>query len=259
MSVPAPDWVSFEADETGGLDLLGLRAPVQALGNELFDGVTTVTPRLRYMSVISWIVWRYAHARLPEDRSSFFEFAAAQESAFVMANRLKSRSVVQLVGAEGADVELDTAKKKLDLKRLTKNIAFNIYVASSRQLNLTKRADSGLNKLSDKRDEALAKEFDKVLQGSAYGARLARKPGIDKISRDELDELADPMSIGSIPRGERGILIDVVIPSEPIDAAERRRLRTTRCSCRWPRQTSGRSKKFAFRWSLHCLVVDDNK
>ena len=78
MTVPLPDWVSFEADKTGGLDLLGLRAPVQALGNALFDGVTTVSPRLRYMSVISWIVWRYAQARLPEQRSSFFDFAAAQ-------------------------------------------------------------------------------------------------------------------------------------------------------------------------------------
>jgi hypothetical protein len=226
MSVPAPDWVSsFEGDKSDGVDLLGLRAPVQALGNELFDGVTTVTPRLRYMSVISWAVWRYAQARLPEDRSSFFEFTAAQESAFVMANRSKNRSLIQLVGAKKANEELDTDKKKLKLQRLTQNIAFDIYVASSRQLNLTKRADSGLNKLSDKRGEALAKEFDKVLQGTAYGKRLAKNPRIATISRDELDELAGPMSIVSIPRGERNILIDVIMPSEPIDPAERRRLR----------------------------------
>jgi hypothetical protein len=225
MSVPVPDWVSFEADKTAGLDLLGLRAPVQALGNELFDGVTTVTPKLRYMSVISWIVWRYAQARLPEKRSSFFEFAAAQESAFVMANRLKSRAVTQLVGVEGADDALDSGKKTLPLKRLTKNIAFNAYVASSRQLNLTSPVNSGLNKLSEERGEALAKEFDKILQGSAYGARLAKRPSTDKISRDELDELATPLSIVSIPRRERDILIDVVMPSKPVDAAERRRLR----------------------------------
>ena len=225
MTVPVPDWVSFEADKTAGLDLLGLRAPVQALGNALFDGVTTVTPRLRYMSVISWIVWRYAQARLPEERSSFFDFAAAQELAFVMANRSTSRSIIQLVGAEGADNELDTGKKRLDLKRLTKNIAFNIYVASSRQLNLTKQADSGLNKLSEQRGEALAKEFDKVIQGSAYGARLSKRPRIDKISRDELDELAGPLAVAAIPRGERDILIDAVVPSKPIDAAEWRRLR----------------------------------
>jgi len=225
MRVPVPDWVSFEADKTGGLDLLGLRAPVQALGNTLFDGVTTVTPRLRYMSVISWIVWRYAQARLPEERSSFFDFAAAQESAFVMANRLTSRSIIQLVGADGADKELDTGKKRLDLKRLAKNIAFNIYVVSSRQLNLTKQADSGLTKLSEQRGEALAKEFDKAIQGSVYGARLAKSPRINKISRAELQALAGSLAVAPIPRGERDILIDAVIPSKPIDAAEWRRLR----------------------------------
>ena len=224
MSVPAPDWVSFEADKSDGVDLLGLRAPVQALGNELFDGVTTVTPRLRYMSVISWLVWRYAQARLPENRSSFFEFAAAQELVFVMANRSKNTSLTQLVGAKKANDELGTGKKKLKLQRLTQNIAFDIYVASSRQLNLTKRADSGLNKLSDTRGEALAEEFDKVLIDSAYGARLAKNPRIATIFRDELDELGEPMSIVSIPSGERKILIDVLMPSKPIDAAERRRL-----------------------------------
>ena len=225
MSVPVPDWVSFEADKTAGLDLLGLRAPVQQLSNRLFDGVTTVTPKLRYLSLISWIVWRYAHARLPDDRSSFLEFAAAQESAFVMANRSKSRSIIQLVGAQGADTELDTGKKKLDLKRLTKNIGFNIYVAASRQLNLTKEADSGLSKLSEERGEVLAKEFDKALKDTAYAARLAKTPRTAKISRDELNELAKPLSVVTIPRGERDILLDVVIPPKPTGAAELQRVR----------------------------------
>lgn len=225
MSVPAPDWVSFDATKTTGLDLLGLRAPVQALGNDLFDGVTTVTPKLRYMSLVSWIVWRYAHARLPESRSSFMEFAAAQEAAFVMANRLKSRTVTQLVGVEGADDALDSKMKSLPLKRLTKNIAFNAYVASSRQLKLTSPTDHGLNKLSEERGDALAKEFDKALQGSSYHKRLAKRPSTEKISRDELNELAAPLSIVSIPKGERDILLDVLMPPKPLDAAERRRLR----------------------------------
>lgn len=225
MSVPVPDWVSFDAAETTGLDLLGLRAPVQAIGNDLFDGVTTVTPKLRYMSVISWLVWRYAQARLPEKRSSFLEFAAAQEAAFVMANRITDRTATKLVGVESADDALDTKKNTLPLRRLTQNIAWNAYVASSRQLNFTSQAEHGLNKLSEERGEALAKEFDKVLHGTAYGARLAKKPGTNKISREELRELAAPMSILSIPRGERDILIDVLMPQKPVDASEWRRLR----------------------------------
>jgi hypothetical protein len=53
MVATALDWVSFGAEKTEGLDLLGLRAPVQLIGNDLFDGITTVTPKIRYLSVLT--------------------------------------------------------------------------------------------------------------------------------------------------------------------------------------------------------------
>ncbi|XUJ32303.1 hypothetical protein ACQ5SK_27115 [Bradyrhizobium japonicum] len=111
------------------------------------------------------------------------------------------------------------------MRKLTQNIALNAYIASSRQLKLTGQAAHGLNKLSEERGAVLAKEFDKVLHDTVYGARLAKKPSTDRISRGELEELAEPMSIVSIPRGEREVLIDVLMPRNPTDAAERRRLR----------------------------------
>ena len=90
MSIPPPEWVWFEGSKTQGLDLLGLRAPVQAISNHLLNGLTSVTPKLRYLSVLSWGAWRYAEGRLPDRWSEFREFAAAQEAAIVMAN-LNSR------------------------------------------------------------------------------------------------------------------------------------------------------------------------
>ena len=57
---------------TEGLDLLGLRAPVQRIGNDLFDGITTVTPKVRYLSVLTWIIHRYSQERLPNGWSQFF-------------------------------------------------------------------------------------------------------------------------------------------------------------------------------------------
>lgn len=104
MSQPVPEWVSFDAVKTTGLDLLGLRAPVQQISNELFNGVTTITPKLRYLSVITWILWRYSQARLPDKKSTFMEFAAAQEAVIVMANRLHDRTTTNLVGVGEADV-----------------------------------------------------------------------------------------------------------------------------------------------------------
>lgn len=133
MIQPAPDWISFDA-KTEGLDLLGLRAPVQRIGNQLFDGITTVTRKLRYLSVLTWIVHRYSEARLPDAWQSFVRFAEAQEAMIVMANRLKSRTILNLVGVTKADALLDAGQRTLPLGRLAQNIAFNIYVTASRQL-----------------------------------------------------------------------------------------------------------------------------
>ena len=110
MAQPAPYWISFEADKTEGLDLLGLRAPVQHIGNQRFDGVTTVTPKLRYLSVLTWIVWRYSQARLPDAWPPFERFIEAQEAMIVLANRLESREIGDIVGVTKADKLLDSGR-----------------------------------------------------------------------------------------------------------------------------------------------------
>ena len=54
-----PQLVVSEAKENRGLDLLGLRAPAEAIANRLLNGVTTVTPAIRYLSLRSWLILRY--------------------------------------------------------------------------------------------------------------------------------------------------------------------------------------------------------
>jgi hypothetical protein len=46
-----PQLVVSEAKENRGLDLLGLRAPAEAVANRLLNGVTTVTPAIRYLTI----------------------------------------------------------------------------------------------------------------------------------------------------------------------------------------------------------------
>ena len=53
------DWLTSGAVITGGLDLLGLRLPVQFIGGTLLDGVTTVTPSVRYLAFRAWLIHRY--------------------------------------------------------------------------------------------------------------------------------------------------------------------------------------------------------
>lgn len=168
MSQPVPDWVSFDAETATGLDLLGLRAPLQQISNEIFNGVTTITPKLRYLSAITWIISRYYEAKLPDKKSSFMAFAAGQEAAIVMANRFSDRTATSLVGVTGADAALDSGKNRLPLRQLTQNIAFNAYISSSRQLHLTRASGGGLSRLSKERGGPLADEFDKIIRKSAY-------------------------------------------------------------------------------------------
>jgi hypothetical protein len=223
MVHPVPDWISFDAEKTEGLDLLGLRAPVQRIGNELFNGVNTVTPKVRYLSVLTWIVWRYSEARLPDSWRSFISFAEAQEAVIVLANRLKSRSILNLVGVTKADKLLDAGRKTLPLQRLAQNVAYNIYVTTSRQLNLTHDKNANFAGLTKERGIDLAKAFDLVIRDTTYAKGLAKNPRLDQVSIKMLEELSDGLFLDRIPREERDILIDAVVPPKPEDD-ERSRL-----------------------------------
>jgi hypothetical protein len=110
------------------------------------------------------------------------------------------------------------------LKKLAQNIAFNAYISSTRQLHMTRLTDSGFNGLVNERGVPLAKEFDKIIQQSSYGPRLAKKPRLDAILRSDLQELSEDVSLAAIPPGERELLIDALMPREPIDIPERSRL-----------------------------------
>ena len=50
MSPSAPSWVDFAPKSERGLDLLGLRFPVQTIGLSLLNVVTTIAPKVRYLS-----------------------------------------------------------------------------------------------------------------------------------------------------------------------------------------------------------------
>lgn len=221
-----PDWVDFDADKTTGLDLLGLRAPVQSIGNNLLNGLTSVTPKLRYLSVLTWISWKYAQLRMPDDWASFRSFAEQQEAMIVLANVTHDPAILRLVGKDRAVALLGAPGRSISLEPLVDNIALNIYASSCQQIGLTTPTKSGVFALTRERGEPLAKAFDKAIADTRYGSRLARKRTLASVSREELAELSSQLSLDRLPRGERDILIGSILPNQPIDSAEIRRLST---------------------------------
>ena len=134
-----------------------------------------------------------------------------------MANLLHNRNMINLVGANAARTRLDKAQKTLPLSKLVQNIAFNIYVSSSRDLKLTHLMDSGFNGLTKDRGLPLARAFDSVISKGAYGARLERQPIPERAARKDLEELSRRISFDRIPADEKSILADALVPANPED------------------------------------------
>ena len=214
-AIPSPAWVTFEAEEPTGLDLLGLRAPVQAIGNQLLNGLTTVTPKPRYLSILSWAIARYLNAGLPDRWQEFRQFVAAQEAALVMANVVRDRSTQRLVGITEAIKRVDKGTAALSLEPLVQQIALNIYASSSVDLGLTFASDSGVMGLSKERGAKLAQAFEVCVEKTRYANRLAAKKSILRIPRTEIDELAKRFLLDELPAREATILIDALMPPEP--------------------------------------------
>src|SRR5687767_4450898 len=83
-----PELVETDAKDVRGLDLLGLRSPAEGVAVRLLDGVTTVTPTIRYCSLRSWIIFRYLKLGGLNDWKSFTSFAAKVEAAVAFASAM---------------------------------------------------------------------------------------------------------------------------------------------------------------------------
>ena len=142
----------------------------------------------------------------------------------VLANRMQSKTILNLVGVTKADELLSHKGQRLPLRRLAQNIAYNIYVTTSRQLHLTHDEGSVIGGLTEDRGLKLAEAFDAQFANSAYDRALRRNPRLDNTSRRVLGEIADKLFLDKLPGAERNILIEAVLPKKPFDARERKRL-----------------------------------
>ena len=116
-TIEAPEWVDSGSELTGGLDLLGLRIPVQTIGGSLLDGVTTVSPSVRYIGFRAWLIHGYAQSRRPDSWREFTNFAGYVESALVLGNLSRQRTIYGLIGADEGVVRLDASSARVKLSR----------------------------------------------------------------------------------------------------------------------------------------------
>lgn len=224
-SLQPPEWISSGAVITGGLDLLGLRLPVQFIGGTLLDGVTTVTPSVRYLAFRAWMIYRYGQTGQADDWQTYTDFAARIESALVLGNLTQDRSIGGLIGADQALVRLDADTAQVDVSALVKSPASTIYTGPSDQLGLSKTRDNALPALVDTRGLPLAQAVQQRLARIPLLKRLVSEPNLAQVPLDDLRELGAVARIDQIPDDERELLLAAIVPAKPLPK-ERARIGT---------------------------------
>lgn len=220
MAVPQnlqpPDWIHSGAQITSGLDLLGLRLPVQSIGGTLLDGVTTVTPSVRYLAFRAWLIHRYGQTGQADDWQTYTDFAARIESALVLGNLTQDRTISGLIGADQALLRLDANTSRVEVSALVKSPASTIYTGPSDQLGLSKMRDNLVPALVDTRGLPLALVVQQRLVRIPLLERLVSEPNLTQVELDDLRELGEVARIDQIPDDERELLLAAIVPAQPL-------------------------------------------
>lgn len=221
----APDWISSGATITGGLDLLGLRLPVQTIGGALLDGVTTVTPSVRYLAFRAWLIQCCGQRGGVDSWQTFTDFSARVESALVLGNLIEDQTIGGLIGSDQALERLALGDTQVKLSSLVKSPASTIYTGPSDQLGISKSRGNAVPALVMERGLPLAKAVHQRLATVPLIERLIRDDDLGSASVDDLRELGSKVRIDQIPDEERELLLAAIMPSSP-RPTERNRIRT---------------------------------
>ncbi len=219
-----PAWVVKEAQEITGLDLLGLRAPVNSIGTTLLDGVTTISPMIRYISLRAWVTHVYGQHGLPDNNRGFLDFAMRVESAVVLGNLLCDPQTPKLVGSDEAKKIIAEGNNRFYLRPLVKQPAANAYLGPSLQIKVAFARKEGIAGLTEERGLPLALAADEVLSATTLGKKFKKNATLEHATRTELKELGAAFVISLPSDKEREVLLTAVLPSTPLNESEVNRM-----------------------------------
>jgi hypothetical protein len=220
----APQWVDDGASFGEGLDLLGLRQPVQRIGGKLLDGITSITPKLRYLSIRTWLLHEYISTEppRPDSHGQFVDFASRVEAAIAIGNLLVHPNTTNVVGAREAQRLIHSDADPIEFDALVKIPAVRLYVGPSEQLALTQFRSPKVSYLDEAYGVSIAAAVGEQLEDSPLLGRI-RSPGLlARATREELQEIGRSLWIDELSPGERSVFLEVLFPTAPGASASRR-------------------------------------
>ena len=220
----APRWVDFAPNSVRGLDLLGLRLPVQAIGLSLLDAVTTISPRVRYLSFRTFVAdaYRTAPGPPPDSYDAFMSFAVPAETAFALGNAIVEPDATNIVGIDKAHELLAAESEQIEFEKLVAQPALTLYARPAETLGLVGIRPEGAPSVGREVAHPLAQRLRDSWGSTAIGERLLGGETLVSAGREDLKEFGRACSITKLQDDERQLLIDAIMPERPDrDAVER--------------------------------------
>lgn len=222
-----PEWVDIQAKATNGYDILGLRQPAQNIGYFLFNGVTTISPRVRILSIRAWLIKAFSERGLPDNYSSLIDFVSRVECAISLGILAHDRSASSIPGAIRGRKLIDQGKKIIQLERLLDQMGFLAYAGPSYDLLISFERENYVSGLTKERGFSLALTFEELIKSTQFYNLLKKNPAIKSVSINVLRELGSAIDIDNIGVKECNALLDAILPQNIHEGAresERNRL-----------------------------------
>lgn len=220
-----PEWVESQGKPTSGIDLTGLRLPVDAISTYQLIGITTVTPRVRFLSIRAWIIKAFSESGLPNNYEAYADFATRVETAIIFAVLLNNPNLPYLPGVTKALAVIVEDADPIGLEKLVDQPAYNLYAGSSYNLLLGYANDEGIPGLTQERGVPLAEVFESLISQTAFFKTLKADPALHEVSRQELTDLGKAINMEGISAAERASLLSALLPLQPAEQWANREIR----------------------------------